>query len=118
MNSKQRNIVKWFKTYVAKNNITAEKLIADIPYQFVAITPELIYDGKRQRCPRLKAINAWLRQNVNRDRMVYCMHVNCAIDMAVFYDNSLWQWGEIFGIAFQHDSDAVLFRLMFSEIIT
>lgn len=103
---------------MAKNDITAVKLIANIPYTFVAINPELVYDGKRQRCPRLKAINAWLRGNVNRDRLVYCCHINNEFDMAVFYDNSLRQWGELFGVAFQHESDAVLFRLMFSEIIT
>lgn len=117
MDTKQRNIVKWLKTFVAKRNIDKSKLIGEIPYPFVAIKTELIYDGRWRRCDRLKSVLLWLSANINRDRYVICRHNEHNKKLIVQYDNSLWDYGSVFGVAFQHDSDAVMFKLALSELL-
>jgi hypothetical protein len=115
---KQRNIVKWYKAFVAPNDKMAQDVIDALPYTFVVINPQLSYSGRRGRDERVRDVIAWLRANVNRDRYVLCSHVNRNDVMTAQYDNAMWQFGKIYGVAFQHEEDAVLFKLANIQHIT
>ncbi len=119
MDTKPRNITKWYKSYVAKNDRSYDDVVREIPYTVVTFETCIRYDARKSWSSpnKLKAIRAWLKSNVNRDRYVYCIEVNRNDVITAMYDNGLWDFGRINAIAFQHESDAVLFKLACNDHI-
>lgn len=120
MDTKKRNIVKWYKSYVGKKDKTSQEVINTIPYSFVKFKTPIVYFAKNSviERERLSSIKQWLRSNVNGDRYVMSI-LDTTKKQAPFaiYDNRLYGEGFIFGIAFQEENDAVLFKLSCNELL-
>lgn len=119
MNTKQRNIVKWYKAYVANHDKSIDDIAVDIPYAFVRFKTPIVYSFRKSWSSKDKfaAIHSWLKANVNRDRFVYCVEVDRNSVMTAMYDNGLWNFGRIAGIAFQSETDAIMFKLTLADHI-
>lgn len=116
---KIRNIVKWYKAYVSQNDKSVDDVEVDIPYAFVRLKTPISYSYRQSFSAKVKLveIKAWLKANVNRDRYVYCIEVDRNGIMTAQYDNGLWDFGSISAIAFQSESDAVMFKLSMTDHI-